>query len=1797
MFGDWSKETGCKVERVKGKNGVPMNLIKVTRKVKDAKGTHEVTTYISYGDYLSMKANNANYNQAILNALNDGAAQQMTMDELMSLTEEERVALANAADLRVKGESVKASKYLGTRALMALTGLVRLSDVSDYHTLFHEYFHQMLDFYRKTGICTAEDEAELLKKYRTADGRFDEEAAADAFADYVTRTDEGTGRGKVLSAGFGGDDKLFAKFKHTAQAFLSGAMAYDAGGMPVFMNMMVSADFSQRDMRELQDFDDAQKAKVEKLLLGEEVDFGAPSLWQSIDGELKNDGYDIAQALALFRLGHASDFSRVKTTAAKFVEDSKKPENRVTFDAVMNIDRPPAPTDVAKPEPGPTLAQRISDSATPVGDRVSLLFKEALKRIGNGTSESVDLTAAMNRFRDLSDIGEAAGPDFDLATYTARRALNHVCEMLDVNIWDYADDGTKSLNDLGRQLMSDEKIAGFVVRLVHEYSVKRKDVNTYETPVGGGSPAQFASADYVMGNMLAGVVPSKWTEFCRGRAEASRDLFIKAAEDMEARATAMRARFPDGNVPADVEDAAKKLELQGTDARHRARDVVRFVTAVMNGEPLKQIIPSMYNLQDRKGWTPEQDASNYYGYILQYITGAARMDRQADGSVKYVPGQAFGFSNATLDFSSRFVQDAIDAAAKALGVAQVVRHYVKENGVDMPAPGGEVSIPVDANGAPLATPPADGVLEPDLHPQLILQLPGSWQASDLQKQFYGGSFRDMMTDVSLNAAVEETNRLANRIDFYLGANCMPGESANEIEEATSELGMEDGLFTVGEKNRHSVRRVAGVRGYMLGLVNRAAKTKGRAMTQEDVNLVHFVSQAVACQACGHAMYTGYDIPYVNRALLDKLLTDVRDVAGLERATAEGGAFSPEAVFNRVYGHVASLGRPSNLDQLLCRVLEGVPRSILGWENGKFRKDGIYCKLLEAFYITGRNRTDGTQVGDADFHQRVTALLIEAGLADKSAATGRVVLTIPVAEVKRAWEAKDSYRQELIDKGGRRAELLDIDYLAEVVAAEANRLNKVAGRSRWLTDSAVGTPLSGMARGLWFEAGTGHHQAIVDHLKNARELFRGEISSDERLRNAYGALQDTLHSHNKEVTHRKIVTGPDGTPVEKPERAVHGSLPAFELGRDGQLANISNRQLMYLGRLLGLGRRMADVDTFIKNIFAGNFTKEKTGSIYGFDIRKDMTVFEFDRLVFDVISAHIVTEAKHPDDPGHTPLTQAYDEGGCGYGHQQLVDIYYLHGQLQQKLMDDSGAEGSVRGRVCSMSEQDMFRTQGKLGSSKSATERLRSMAEAITHAERFRGCLAQMLTTVGSDGAPNFIVRPGEHAQDLVPDEFWQATSRFVLDRMRGLGEMVAYDAGKTGLENMRAIADSAAALVRNASKGNAKSRYHLLPPSELGAESLFDSILCADDEAGDDVNVLTKFSSGRLLHPNGSEAEGYMRQLFGMVSRPTVWSGHRVLDRVMSYSKAASVGLSAFFAFATRFESPVAACGFWNTAMGYRKNTAKLARRLAGSKIGEALGFRKNLPYLADFLEAITSDDPAIQYMRELCDMINMPLTDSVMNPLTEKQGAIDADIDRISRWLMAEGHTKMAKELRSAMKAAFHNPGEYAFSNVLNGVKMAVVAQTMFRLREECESAGRPFDPVRELRKHTVYINAEIGGIQPERYAFLTPGMQQLLRLGMFSYQWTLGAWVAGSGEIVSDILFGGHHTTSELRRFAFIRWLRMLGIVKIGVPVFMQLVIKSLATALVKSGMAGDPDDPDDKDPLGIDDMPWLCFFNES
>jgi GH24 family phage-related lysozyme (muramidase) len=362
------------------------------------------------------------------------------------------------------------------------------------------------------------------------------------------------------------------------------------------------------------------------------------------------------------------------------------------------------------------------------------------------------------------------------------------------------------------------------------------------------------------------------------------------------------------------------------------------------------------------------------------------------------------------------------------------------------------------------------------------------------------------------------------------------------------------------------------------------------------------------------------------------------------------------------------------------------------------------------------------------------------------------------------------------------------------------------------------------------------------------------------------------------------------------------------------------------------------------------------------------------------------------------------------------------------------------------------------------------------------------------------------------------------------------------------------------------------------------------------------------LTLTQGGEAMAYMKQLLGMPDgRTTAGSALRQVERLLSWSKLASVGFSAFFQIATAFESQAAASGFTQAFLGNLpgRSGAKLGRA-----IGRALGrkgglgaFQADAISFKDIVENINSNDPFMKEARELCDLVGMPLDQAVdpyaaeneANPGLTQGSIVKRDIEKLYRMMQRFG-LKGAGTIKSFLNFAYQHPTDYTFNVVLNGVKLAVVAQTMRRLREECAKGSRPFDPVTELRRHAAYIDAEIGGIDPGRYAWATPQMQRILRLAMFSWQWTVGAWVAGSGEVISDAVFGGHSTTRASRQFALIRWMRMLGIVKFGVPLVLQMAVKLLARAMSKA--LPPPDDEVEEEETHDERMvPWMMWNNES
>lgn len=1730
-------KVGVKVERVThvvDGTRVPTSLVRVTRyyKVKEngSVAVKSAVTYIAYGEMLGIHAGEDAYLEGMARAIaRTPESQAATLAMLRGMSEAQVSAFAKATGVSVNGES---DTGLTTNALLALTGLVRLDGGADYSTLFHEYFHQMLAFYRRTGVCTAKDMEELTKRY-SIDGKFSEEAAADAFAEYVVGKADGEPSGKLLSSGVG-DDQLYRKFLTTAQAFLAGATAMDADGAPAFMKMVITGDFSARAVLKAATISKAQLASTEKMLLGKEADVQLGLDWQSASEGVARSGAAVAGAIAEFEAGTGSA-EAVQKAVDEFVKDSGDASKHPRFEATTKpfaVDPPPSEPAEEPKKPAPKPAEPKMACVA-----MAEFMRKAIGRLDDLPPEDAAIVDDLKR-RGTENYDGAAD-----CLMLARTLLRSVSAVYGVSV---------------QKAQNSDTLFELAVRLSHKL--------LEETPAEAKSAASFddtiASHRLLAARVLSRFPTEKWHD-------AVTDTFRTASDQLWDIQAAL------ANAGQDASAEALRVALVTYD---------RTVHMMTLGNTLKQA-------------TGASSVREYLARTFPFLRFDVRTSdtgRLGDISVSDVV-RLPGFEV----YSGSSAESAMLYAVHAFGMACAYSRLLRENNADRPTAGAEPSIPAE-----VVEPPPPGVLEPDFSPQMVLQSQASWLASDMMKNFFGVNLREIMTDMSLRAAIEKPNAMMNSLNFYFGADVAPGDRARRVSVVESKLGVKDGVVEARKSNRHRVYGYAGVRGYALGIITRDAEKLGDAFTIDDMSLVNFALQAAGHLANGEDKYiTGIDIsgdpPRRLAALFNKPSLDE-----VIRTT-----LSPASVIDRVHGRRKgeAIGdeRATNLDQSLYKVITALPPAVAGLS--KFGRDeqvvpgGLYDRIVKAYYkALRRHATFGRGRAPVTVEQLVAEDLAETGHAlqvEQGPKAGSVYVTIPLDDISKAWD--DSETVKKLVKAGRNKALLGLYRASQQIAAAAEAVNRAATRSRFVRDGLGGVVTGQNLAGLWFDPGSGGHALALRRFKNAQDFFDLPVSDDETLMRRARAFGLTIASDTNRTRLRNVVSRVTGQTGGTSVRGLEGAFDRDQVS--GDLVNVPQNRMQHLMQLIGLGSRAGheEIARFVDGVAEGLYAKGSTRNPSYVDLRADMTVYELDRAIYELECIELHKAALGE---GDSVLTKPESEGGYGFTKQDLVDFNELLKREGAQLMFDREADRRVSNLVNTVKAETMLRSFGELPSAKTGPERVMAMADSLVTSERFRGCLAQMLTSVGSNGLPNYVVSPGAAAESFAPDQYWGALARFVLAKLQvHLGNRVAYDDTLSGIENMKRVAE----FVKNAASRDAENKkkpatripWHLVPPKDVNAGNLFGFMLALDDNAEDGEDLLNKAVGG--------EAEGYMKQLFGSVKSPTVWRGWASIDRIMGISKAMSVGMSAFFAFATRFESPAAACGLLNTFMGYGQKRAEAMRKVAealrktkaGSKVADFFNLEENMAYLQDFRDVITSDDPYVAKMRELMDLLGMPLSDSIRNPMADTGGQVDAEIRRISDLLIANGHEKIAKEVRGMLNAALHNPGEYAFSNVLNCVKMTVVAQTMQRLRRECEQASRPFDPIRELRRFSSYINAEIGGIQPERYAWLTPGMQQVLRLSMFSYQWTMGAWTAGTGEVVSDLVFGGHHTNKDTRRYAFIRWLRMLGIVKVGVPVFLQAAIRGLAGAIQAAGLVRDPDDPDDRDPLGIEEMPWLCFDNES
>jgi len=1361
--------------------------------------------------------------------------------------------------------------------------------------------------------------------------------------------------------------------------------------------------------------------------------------------------------------------------------------------------------------------------------RVSGFIRRALLRYErDGMGE--DFAESMRLYREFPVVGDAAsGPNAALF-YTVRSFIAHVAEAENISI--YREDG--SLTPAGEKLMSSETVGELAMRFVNNATQERRSQDRRQG-------VEWASSAWAFSRALESVAPGTYERYCALLARKSAEAFRRLGESLLARP---------GKTQDDIDAANEFIAKSG--------EIENFVRHVARGEDVRSLLPF-----------DVESGGNLHGLFLAYFTGGARFQRDEEGEYLYPKGPVRPYSRE-LDHTSRLetgdpaldplVDLAYNYAAQAFSVAEAARSYRRQvlgegkdgEAADEERPEGvgetagpasisseEVSestkgleealppdAPLDVNASPAATAPSDFFAKVDTTlttPEWILANPGKWLESDMQRNLSGASMRDMMTDHAVKAATERHYRLAMDWVQFFGMDTHVGDGVRKVEIVESRLGRNaQGDFSVSEGNAHSVMRFSQTRGALFGAFAWQEKRVGEALTTDDIRELHAVGRLVKLIA--------------NRQSADLLGIEIGHLAvpgAVEMLRRDD--YADFLSRGRLLERVADSGyRLNALEDLLRRIVDDVPKSVL--DAGFY--DAVVGALRKAALRSGPG---GAELPPEAVNENMLRALERAGVVHRSKGTGRAVVCVSAKRMLDAWNASDAKRK--LRDAGRPEKMLNPYYWADRFARAAKDLNNVAAKSTYLTlGEGSRFTLAGTSR-FWWHGGTGSHKFQVDAYQNAIRAFEGmSPSSVDVLRAKQSELFEIIEASRDPSVLRRQAFSKKG------------------------VSRLSDRELRYLAYLMGLTTRgdetRFDAAGFARDIAAGRYETFDRDLKVPCTIRRDATVLDIRLQIAELVSRKTFSE-------NLSALTAEE--------RQDYLNAQTAADELRETLSRD------VPGRVTARSEMEEFDRTGRLGDSRTAAESLIEMCKELTTAERFRGCLAQMLAAVSADGTPSFVVAPTEAAVgvDRMPDEYWGALARHVARFLGRKIPTIGYDEGLSGAENMRRIH-------RQLSEGDQKL-YGKMSASKYGGGRLFQGdILCRldDRDAAGNVDEAT-----RAL---GGEAACYMKQLLSALRAPTQSAAWRVLDTMASWSKISSVGFSAFFQIATAFESPTAAVGFLRALAGQAEWIGKAVRKATGS----------DEVFTRDLVRLLNSNDPFVTEARELCDLVGMPLDPALdftndpndSNPVLGHAQGVKRQVEQVSAFAERALGRRGGKAVRKALEFGYRHPTDYTFNVVLNGVKMAVVMQTVRRLREECLKGGRPFDLVKEMRKYGGYVNAEIGGIDPARYAWATPGMRKLLSLGMFSWQWTVGAWSAGGGEAISDLIFGGHSSTKALRRHALLRWIRMFGIVKFGVPAVLQAGIKVLSMLGLKA-LPPDPDDPEDGLEQEVDEMPWWTFNNES
>lgn len=833
---------------------------------------------------------------------------------------------------------------------------------------------------------------------------------------------------------------------------------------------------------------------------------------------------------------------------------------------------------------------------------------------------------------------------------------------------------------------------------------------------------------------------------------------------------------------------------------------------------------------------------------------------------------------------------------------------------------------------------------------------------------------------------------------------------------------------------------------------------------------------------------------------------------------------------------------------LHRMIAQIPESLL------FGKVGLYDRYVNAVCEIATEAKNHLDKKDFDFNTYVLRelsrrkLLVANELPGKRAHDGFPklsvgALTIECDVIDDMFHNSDAYKKltskdrcsKILDEDGKIPEdiknMFTRDYVRDVFMKVYRKAGQLAAKHPWLTEGD-GRFLNNFGTSLPFFRGSGVF--MYDANRTKRTAKRSYVKNLSKYEDAF------LHCvKSKQAATRFVAWGRSDKGVS---------------------------MLEFLADLYKLPERGA---VLLEEIDKGKFATEND---YGLHLREDCTLAD----VADAIYSKLLEFAEE-EERGVLPSKDS-KTATIPSSVDKLIEIYEAH----------RGVGGEMFGGHTGLNDEQMFRLYGVLPANEQIGHKIHKAIDGITNAIMQRGTLVTMLMTPAGDGSPVYYANPSDFAVETsgIPDVVWEQIARWWA-QFNGY----TYDEKLSGVKNAQKIYRLLETYVEgnrgyNNLAGNGDHtpdrkghRYTPLNKAESDLISVTDWLVQDDEQLGDDSSLL----NGCV----GGEAMGYLKHLV-QSSRVLGFGGPKVratLHRALSWSKSMSVSFSFFFPIATKWESPTGAVGAMATLGSNIKSVGNMMRNnpeLFNSiqkMFGGSGWITKDFLGFSDILDMMDSNDPFLAELISWAEALGIKISDRFVNPVEPTRSIVEHDLRYLQKlvkelWKDDANGSKAAARFGRFTKALMTRHGEKAFSYALNATKLATVAHMYMKLKHEAEIRGRAFDPIRDLRQYSGYINAEVGGIDPLKYAWAHPRGRGILNSLLFSWEWTRGAWEAGGGQIIEDFVFGGKSISREEREFMLGRWSRMFMSVMIGIPAMIQMVAWGLAKA---SGGTGDDDTP--------------------